>query len=545
MGSVNTLNTYKIHNMYFTRCSKDYYDNLVSNKDASTESLSNETVIINKIQENHLYIVVDDSYVDETSGKVGKVDLYLGYTKLNIDTDFSVEFVDGDHYSYSDIHTIREAVVEVIKNLENEADRQDIKIEEIEKRISEEVSSSIHFRGVTTTALTDGADTNPIVVNGESFTAVSGDVVIDNNDAHNKGQEYIFDGTYWRAYGDVSDYVLTSVFNDNIATLNNADKDLSDRITNEENYRTQADDKIREDFVAADEALNTKIINEVIGDVNDSLENKTLNGVINYAKAEDEEINSRIDAINLALSYLADKEVTTLPTISFSSSNVGSVEVGTTISPSYSIKFEDGKYEYGPEPTGSTADIYNVNFNGETKETSSGTFSDITVNDSTSINLTATCNYTEGDIPLNNLGLEYPGGQIASGTTSQISKTLSGFRQVFFGSTTSSFNVDGVSIRNLKNNNVTKSSVSNFTMNIVDGAKQVLISVPNNRKITAIEDKNAFGTDILAKFATSTLKVAGADENINSEYARDYTVYIYSPDAALSSNTYTVRLANA
>ena len=77
-------------------------------------------------------------------------------------------------------------------------------------------------------------------------------------------------------------------------------------------------------------------------------------------------------------------------------------------------------------------------------------------------------------------------------------------------------------------------------MNIVDGAKQVLISVPNNRKITAIEDKNAFGTDILAKFAISTLKVAGADENINSEYARDYTVYIYSPDAALSSNTYTV-----
>lgn len=545
MGSVNTLNTYKIHNMYFTRCSKDYYDNLVANKDASTESLSNETAIINKIQENHLYIVVDDSYVDETSGKVDKVDLYLGYTKLNIDTDFSVEFVDGDHYSYSDIHTIHEAIIEVIKNLENEADRQDIKIEEIEKRISKEVSSCIHFRGVTTTVLTDGANTNPIVVNGESFTAVSGDVVVDNNDAHNKGQEYIFDGTYWRAYGDVSDYVLMSVFNDNIEALNKADTDLSDRITNEENSRTQADDKIREDFVAAYEALNTKIINEVIGDVNDNLENKTLNGVINYAKAEDEEINSRIDAINLALSYLADKEVTTLPTISFSSSNVGAVEVGTTISPSYSIKFEDGKYEYGPEPTGSTADTYNVSFNGETKTTSSGTFSDIAVNDSTSINLTATCNYTEGDIPLNNLGLEYSGGQITSGTTSQISKTLSGFRQVFFGSTTSSFNVDGVSIRNLKNSNVTKSSVSNFTINIVDGAKQVLIAVPNNRKITAIEDKNAFGTDILAKFATSTLKVAGADENVDSEYARDYTVYIYSPDAALSSNTYTVRLANA
>ena len=146
MGSVNTLNTYKIHNMYFTRCSKDYYDNLVSNKDASTESLSNETVIINKIQENHLYIVVDDSYVDETSGKVGKVDLYLGYTKLNIDTDFSVEFVDGDHYSYSDIHTIREAVVEVIKNLENEADRQDALSNSLSDETNYRINSFLKFR---------------------------------------------------------------------------------------------------------------------------------------------------------------------------------------------------------------------------------------------------------------------------------------------------------------------------------------------------------------------------------------------------------------
>ena len=445
------------------------------------------------IDNNHLYIVT--TYND--NNYISNIDLYIGDTKLDANAN-EIYFETGENTGL----TIQEVV------------------EKLQAEFRAEVTSSIHFRGVTTTALTDGANTNPIVVNGESFTAVSGDVVIDNNDAHNKGQEYIFDGTYWRAYGDVSDYVLTSVFNDSI-------------------------NEIRKDFVAADEALNTKIINEVIGDVNDSLENKTLNGVINYAKAEDEEINSRIDAINLALSYLADKEVTTLPTISFSSSNVGAVEVGTTISPSYSIKFEDGKYEYGPEPTGSTADTYNVSFNGETKTTSSGTFSDITVNDSTSINLTATCNYTEGNIPLNNLGLEYPGGQITSGTTSQISKTLNGFRQVFFGSTTSSFNIDGVSIRNLKNSNVTKSSVSNFTMNIVDGAKQVLIAVPNNRKITAIEDKNAFGTDILAKFATSILKVAGADENINSEYARDYIVYIYSPDAALSSNTYTVRLANA
>ena len=54
------------------------------------------------------------------------------------------------------------------------------------------------FLGVTSTALTDGATTNPIVINGESVTARTGDIVTYGS------QEFIFNGTAWQAFGDLS-----------------------------------------------------------------------------------------------------------------------------------------------------------------------------------------------------------------------------------------------------------------------------------------------------------------------------------------------------
>lgn len=71
-----------------------------------------------------------------------------------------------------------------------------------EKRISDaeaeiqKLSNATHWLGVTTTALTDGSTTNPITIGGESVTAVSGDIVQDSN-----GNEYIFNGTAWQAFG--------------------------------------------------------------------------------------------------------------------------------------------------------------------------------------------------------------------------------------------------------------------------------------------------------------------------------------------------------
>jgi hypothetical protein len=56
-----------------------------------------------------------------------------------------------------------------------------------------------HFIGTTTTAITDGATTNPITVDGESYTAVKGDIVIYNS------TEFIFDGSAWQSFGGTMD----------------------------------------------------------------------------------------------------------------------------------------------------------------------------------------------------------------------------------------------------------------------------------------------------------------------------------------------------
>lgn len=54
------------------------------------------------------------------------------------------------------------------------------------------------YLGVTTTALTDGATTNPISVDGSSITAKKGNIV-------NYGsKEFIFNGTAWQEFGDMS-----------------------------------------------------------------------------------------------------------------------------------------------------------------------------------------------------------------------------------------------------------------------------------------------------------------------------------------------------
>lgn len=62
----------------------------------------------------------------------------------------------------------------------------------------EELASYSDFLGVTGTALTDGDDTNPIMIGGEEVTAESGNIVLYNS------KEFIWNGTAWAEFGDLS-----------------------------------------------------------------------------------------------------------------------------------------------------------------------------------------------------------------------------------------------------------------------------------------------------------------------------------------------------
>lgn len=238
----------------------------------------------------------------------------------------------------------------------------------------------------------------------------------------------------------------------------------------------------------------------------------------------------------------------TLPAVTVSASKCKSYEVGTNVTPDYSASLSAGSYTYGPA-TGVTAKSWSVSFNGETKDTASGTFSEVTVGDSTSLRITATATYDAGAAPKDNLGAvltdpsELASKQIQAGSATNYSGYITGFRYLFHGSKATPVELTSANIRALTSAVSTSNSVK---VTVVDGAKQVIVAVPTGRKVTKVADEGAFGTDIFSEFVKQTVSVGGADATAESigEYAKDYNVYVYSPATALGSNTYTVSIAN-
>lgn len=63
------------------------------------------------------------------------------------------------------------------------------------RELIEDIGHAIYWIGVTTTALTDGATTNPITVNSESVTANLGGM------ASYDGSEFVWNGSAWQELG--------------------------------------------------------------------------------------------------------------------------------------------------------------------------------------------------------------------------------------------------------------------------------------------------------------------------------------------------------
>lgn len=233
----------------------------------------------------------------------------------------------------------------------------------------------------------------------------------------------------------------------------------------------------------------------------------------------------------------------TNPSVSVTSSQTKSYEVGTTVTPSYSATLNPGSYTYGPD-TGVEATAWSAIFDTQTLTTQSGTFNPIVVTDGYSKKISVTATHTRGSVPKDNLGnaitdsAELSSIQIQSGNkTGTTPAAITGFRYAFYGSKVDAITLNSDNIRALSKSVSTSSSVK---VTIVEGAMQVIIAVPAGRKVTKVADEGAFGTDIFSEFRKSTVSVAGA----SAGYDKDYNVYVYSPSAALGANTYTVTLAN-
>ena len=81
-------------------------------------------------------------------------------------------------------------------NVEGTVTNVEYTIKDAEARqLIEEIGHAIYWIGVTTDALTDGATTNPITVNGESVTAKLGGM------ASYSGSEFVWNGSAWQEMG--------------------------------------------------------------------------------------------------------------------------------------------------------------------------------------------------------------------------------------------------------------------------------------------------------------------------------------------------------
>lgn len=232
----------------------------------------------------------------------------------------------------------------------------------------------------------------------------------------------------------------------------------------------------------------------------------------------------------------------TQPSTSVTLAGAGAKEVGTEFTPSYSVGFNPGSYEYGPA-TGVTATAYAVtDTNSGSASTQTGSFTKFTVGDDTNYKVNVTTTYSDGAIPKTNLNNDYAAGQIKAGSKTASSSAVTGYRNMFFGTmTTKPSDITSADIRALTTKQP-KANVTDKVINIPVGALRVMFAVPSDKQITSITDTNGLGAQILSSFTQTTVQVEGANAYTAIEYKVYYMDYASANNTA---NTYKVTVANA
>ena len=232
----------------------------------------------------------------------------------------------------------------------------------------------------------------------------------------------------------------------------------------------------------------------------------------------------------------------TQPSVSVVCSQMGNYEVGTQVTPQFSVSLNAGNYQYGPA-TGVTATAYAVTDTDDNdSDQASGSFPQITVSDDENYSISATVTHTEGAVPKTNLGNDYAAGKIAAGSKSATKGTITGHRKSFYGTTTDKgATTTSAIIRGLagKSSGALKNG-STITVPIPVGALRVLIAYPATlRDVTSIKDVNGMNAEIKSGFALSRVQVEGA----NAYSAIEYKVYTMDFAAANdTANTYSVTI---
>lgn len=216
------------------------------------------------------------------------------------------------------------------------------------------------------------------------------------------------------------------------------------------------------------------------------------------------------------------------PSVSISLAGAGAKEVGSEFTPSYSVTFGAGSYQYGPA-TGVTATYAVSDTASHTATAAKGSFEKFVVADATNYKVSVVATHTAGVAPKNNLGTPVDSLKIAAGTKSATSASVTGFRNSFWGGVKSK---DGTptsaAIRGLagkKGGNIAAGNTGDAQESV--GDMRVIIAVPAPRTINSIKDVNGLNAEAFSAFTHITVNVEGA----NGYEAKAYNVY-YKDNAA-------------
>ena len=243
-------------------------------------------------------------------------------------------------------------------------------------------------------------------------------------------------------------------------------------------------------------------------------------------------------SVEKVFSELMAKEanpVTTQPSATLSSDNIGAKEVGTNIAINYNISTNPGSYTYGPE-TGVTFSEYKATFNGETLTGASGTFTSVQVTDTMNLSISGSVKHSDGVIPETNLGNEYKGGQIKAATKSLSKGTLTGYRNWFYGYKAGGATIDAANLTSANIRALTPQNGSFPGTISTNKMQQMFFAIPKGKKTDVSVANNVNGAPCTVTKVTDIM-VEGA----NGYTAIAYDVWYVNnaaPDGG--SNTYKI-----
>lgn len=137
----------------------------------------------------------------------------------------------------------------------------------------------------------------------------------------------------------------------------------------------------------------------------------------------------------------------------------------------------------------------------------------------------ATAIYAEGEIKNDNLGEPSPDGHITAGTKQSGYLTITGKRNLFYGTGVGSIpSMTSEVVRGLANKQLGPSNGTTFTINIAVGQQYVIFAYPATlRDVNQVMYVETNDTGMAASFTKETISVQGA----NGAAGADYKVYSY------------------